>query len=95
MLGFHDVTVILHIAASDLASVFIAEPLHGKAAFQYIFPHRVHDLLQLRFEHRTVQLLRVPRPPCVPELVATASKVHADMADSTPPPIFFGVRGIK
>ena len=81
MLGFHDVTVILHIAASDLASVFIAEPLHGKAAFQYIFPHRVHDLLQLRFEHRAVQLLRATGPPCMPELVAAAAKVHAAMSN--------------
>ena len=95
MLGFHDVAVVLHIAAIDFAAAFIAEALHGEAAFQYIFPQRVHDLLQLRFEHRTVHFLRTPRPPGVPELISAASEVHADMADGTQPLIFFGVRGIK
>ena len=95
MLGFHDVAVVLHIAAIDFAAVFIAEALHSEAVFQYIFPHRVHDLLQFRFEHKAVQLLRPPRPPGMPELISAATEVHADMADGTPPLIFFGVRSIK
>lgn len=80
MLGFHDVAIVLHPTASDLAAVFIAETLHSEAVFQHTLPQRVHDLLQLRFEHRAVQLLRASRPPCMPELVAAAPKVHADMA---------------
>lgn len=95
MLGFHDVAVVLYIAAGDLASVFIAEALHGKAAFQDVLPHHVNDLLKLCFEHRAVQLLRAPRPPGMPELISAATEVHADMTDGTPPLIFFGVRSIK
>ena len=95
MLGFYDIAVVLHIAAGDLSAVVIAESLHGEAAFQHIFPQRVHNLLQLRFEHRAVQLLRATGPPCMPELIAAAPEVHADMADSAKPLIFFGVLGIK
>ena len=67
----------------------------SEAAFQHTLPQRVHDLLQLRFEHRAVQFLRAAGPPCMPELVAAASEVHADMSNGTQPLIFFGVRGIK
>ena len=95
MLGFHDVAVVLYIAAADFPAVFIAETLHSEAVFQNILAQRVHDLLQLRLERRAVQLLRTPRPPCMPELVAAAPEVHADMANGTQPLIFFGVRGIK
>ena len=95
MLGFHDVAVVLYIAAVDFSAVVIAETLHSEAVFQHTLPQRVHDLLQLRFEHRAVQLLRAAGPPCMPELVAAAPEVHADMADSAKPLIFFGVLGIK
>ena len=95
MLRFHDVAVVLYIAAVDFPAVFIAETLHSEAAFQYTLPQRVHDLLQLQLECGAVQLLRAPRPPCMPELIAAAPEVHADMANGTPPLIFFGVRGIK
>ena len=95
MLGFHDVTVVLCPAAADFATAGITETLHSEAAFQHTLPQRVHDLLQLRFEHRAVQLLRATGPPCMPELVAAASEVHPDMSNGTQPLIFFGVRGIK
>ena len=95
MLGFHDVAVVLYIAAADFPAVFIAETLHSEAVFQNILAQRVHDLLQLRLERRAVQLLRTPRPPCMPELVAAAPEVHADMADSAKALIFFGMLGIK
>ena len=95
MLGFHDVAVVLYIAAADFPAVFIAETLHSEAVFQNILAQRVHDLLQLRLERRAVQLLRTPRPPCMPELVAAAPEVHSDMADSAKALIFFGVLCIK
>ena len=95
MLSFHDVAIVLYIAAVDFAAVVIAETLHCEAAFQHTLPQRVHDLLQLRFERGAVQLLRAAGPPCMPELVAAAPEVHADMANGTQPLIFFGVRGIK
>ena len=95
MLRFHDVTVVLCPAAADFATAGITETLHSEAAFQHTLPQRVHDLLQLRFEHRAVQFLRAAGPPCMPELVAAASEVHADMSNGTQPLIFFGVRGIK
>ena len=95
MLSFHDVTVVLCPAAADFPAVFIAETLHSEAAFQHTLPQRVHDLLQLRFEHRAVQLLRAAGPPGMPELVSAAPEVHADTADSAKPLIFFGVLGIK
>ena len=95
MLGFHDVAVVLHIASGDFAAVVIAESLHGETAFQDVLPHRVNDFLKLGLERRAVQLLRTPRPPGMPELISAATEVHADMADSTPPLIFFGVRSIK
>jgi len=95
MLRFHNVTVVLCPAAADFPAVFIAETLHREAVFQHTLPQRVHDLLQLRFEHRAVQFLRAAGPPCMPELVAAASEVHPDMSNGTQPLIFFGVRGIK
>ena len=95
MLGFHDVAVVLYIAAADFPAVFIAETLHSEAVFQHIFAELTNDLLQLRLERRAVQLLRTPRPPCMPELVAAAPEVHADMADSAKALIFFGVLCIK
>ena len=95
MLRFHDVAVVLYIAAVDFPAVVIAKTLHREATFQHTLPQRVHDLLQLRFEHRAVQFLWAAGPPCMPELVATAPEVHADMSNGTQPPIFFGVRGIK
>lgn len=95
MLGFHDVAVVLYIAAVDFSAVVIAETLHREAAFQHIFAELTNDLLQLRFERGAVQFLRATGPPCMPELVAAAPEVHADMADSAKPLIFFGVLGIK
>ena len=95
MLRFHDVAVVLYIAAVDFPAVFIAKTLHSEAVFQHILAQRVHDLLQLRFEHRAVQLLRAAGPPGMPELIAAAPEVHADMANGTQPLIFFGVRSIK
>ena len=95
MLGFHDVAVVLYIAAADFPAVFIAETLHSEAVFQHTLPQRVHDLLQLQLECRAVQLLRAAGPPCMPELVAAAPEVHTDMSNGTQPLIFFGVRGIK
>ena len=95
MLRFHDVTVVLCPATADFATAGITETLHSEAVFQHTLPQRVHDLLQLRFEHRAVQLLRAAGPPCMPELVATAPEVHPDVANGTQPLIFFGVRGIK
>ena len=95
MLGFHDVAVVLCPATADFATAGITETLHSKAAFQHTLPQRVHDLLQLRFEHRAVQLLRATGPPCMPELIAAAPEVHADMADSAKALIFFGMLGIK
>ena len=95
MLGFHDVAVVLYIATSDFPTVFITETLHGKAVFQHTLPQRVHDLLQLRFEHRAVQFLRAAGPPGMPELIAAAPEIHADMSNGTQPLILFGVRGIK
>ena len=95
MLGFHDVAVVLYIAAVDFAAVVIAETLHSEAVFQHTLPQRVHDLLQLQLECGAVQLLRAPRPPGMPELISAATEVHADMTDGTPPLIFFGVRSIK
>ena len=95
MLRFHNVTVVLCPAAADFPAVFIAETLHREAVFQHTLPQCVHDLLQLRFEHRAVQFLRAAGPPCMPELVAAASEVHPDMSNGTQPLIFFGVRGIK
>ena len=95
MLGFHDVAVVLCPAAADFPAVFIAETLHSEAVFQHTLPQRVHDLLQLRLERGAVQFLWAAGPPSMPELVAAAPEVHADMADGTPPFIFFGVRGIK
>ena len=80
MLRFHDVTVVLCPAAADFPAVFIAETLHSEAVFQHTLPQRVHDLLQLQLERGAVQLLRATGPPCMPELVAAAAKVHADMA---------------
>ncbi len=95
MLGFHDVAVVLCPAAADFPAVFIAETLHSEAAFQHTLPQRVHDLLQLRFERRAVQFLWAAGPPCMPELIAAAPEVHADMADSAKALIFFGMLGIK
>ena len=95
MLGFHDMAVVLYRAAADFATAGITETLHGKAVFQHTLPQRVHDLLQLRLERGAVQFLWAAGPPSMPELVAAAPEVHADMADGTPPFIFFGVRGIK
>ena len=95
MLGFHDVAVVLCPAAADFATAGITETLHGKAVFQHTLPQRVHDLLQLQLECGAVQFLRATGPPCMPELVAAAPEVHADMANGTQPLIFFGVRGIK
>ena len=95
MLRFHDITVVLCPAAADFPAVFIAKTLHGKAVFQYTLPQRVHDLLQLQLECGAVQFLRATGPPCMPELVAAAPEVHADMADSAKALIFFGVLGIK
>ena len=95
MRGFHDVAVVLYIAAVNFSAVFIAESLHCKTIFQHALPQRVHDLLQLRLERGAVQLLRAAGPPGMPELIAAASEVHADMTNGTQPLIFFGVRGIK
>ena len=95
MRGFHDVAVVLCPAAADFPAVFIAKTLHSEAVFQHTLPQRVHDLLQLQLECGAVQLLRATGPPCMPELVAAAPEVHADMANGTQPLIFFGVRGIK
>ena len=95
MLRFHDVAVVLYIAAVDFAAVIITEELHSEAVFQYTLPQRVHDLLQLQLECGAIQLLRATGPPCMPELVAAAPEIHADMANGTQPFIFFGVRGIK
>ena len=95
MLGFHDVAVVLCPAAADFPAVFIAKTLHSEAVFQHTLPQRVHDLLQLRFEHRAVQLLRTTGPPGMPELIAAAPEVHPDMTNGSQPLIFFGVRGIK
>ena len=95
MLSFHDVAIVLYIAAVDFAAVIITEALHSEAVFQYTLPQRVHDLLQFCLEHGAVQLLRATGPPCMPELVAAAPEIHPDMADGTQPLIFFGVRGIK
>ena len=95
MLRFHDVAVILYIAAVDFSAVFIAKSFHREAAFQHIFTELTNDLLQLRFERGAVQLLRATGPPGMPELVSAAPEVHADMANGTQPLIFFGVRGIK
>ena len=95
MLRFHDVAVVLYIAAVDFAAVVIAETLHSEAAFQHIFTKLTNDLLQLRFELGAVQFLRATGPPGMPELVSAAPEVHADMANGTQPLIFFGVRGIK
>ena len=95
MLRFHDVAVVLYIAAVDFAAVVIAETLHSEAAFQHIFTKLTNDLLQLRFERGAVQLLRATGPPGMPELVSAAPEVHADTADSAKPLIFFGVLGIK
>ena len=95
MLRFHDVAVVLYIAAVDFPAVVIAKTLHREAAFQHIFSELTNDLLQLRFERGAVQLLRATGPPGMPELVAAAPEVHADMANGTQPLIFFGVRGIK
>ena len=94
-LRFHDLAVVLYIAAVDFPAVVIAETLHGEAIFQHTLPQRVHDLLQFQFERGAVQLLRAAGPPGMPELVATAPEVHADMTNGTQPLIFFGVRGIK
>jgi len=55
----------------------------------------VHDLLQLQLECGAVQFLRAAGPPCMPELVAAAPEVHANMADSAKALIFFGMLGIK
>ena len=95
MLGFHDVAVVLCPAAADFPAVFIAKTLHSEAVFQHTLPQRVHDLLQLQLECGAVQLLRATGPPCMPELVAAAPEVHADMADSAKALIFFGVLCIK
>ena len=95
MLRFHDVAVVLYIAAVDFPAVVIAKTLHREATFQHTLPQRVHDLLQFLLERGAVQLLRATGPPGMPELVAAASEVHADMADGTQPLIFFWVRGIK
>ena len=94
-LRFHDVTVVLCPAAADFPAVFIAETLHSEAVFQHTLPQRVHDLLQLQLERGAVQLLRATGPPCMPELIAAAPEVHADMSNGTQPFIFFRVRGIK
>ena len=80
MLRFHDVAIVLYIAAVDFAAVVIAETLHREAAFQHTLPQRVHDLLQFQLECGAVQFLRASRPPCMPELVAAAPEVDADMA---------------
>ena len=95
MLGFHDATVVLCPAAVDFPAVVIAETLHSEAAFQHILAELIHNLLQLRFERGAVQFLRATGPPGMPELVAAAPEVHADMTNGTQPLIFFGVRGIK
>ena len=95
MLGFHDVAVVLYIAAVDFPTVVIAKTLTREADFQTILTQLTNDLLQLRFERGAVQLLRAAGPPGMPELVATAPEVHADMTNGTQPLIFFGVRGIK
>ena len=95
MLRFHDVAVILYIAAADFSAVLIAKTLHREAVFQHTLPQRVHDLLQFQLECGAVQFLRVPRPPGMPKLIAAAPEVHADMANGTQPLIFFGMRGIK
>ena len=95
MLGFHDVAVVLYIAAADFPAVFIAETLHSEAVFQNILAQRVHDLLQLRLERGAVQFLRATGPPGMPELIAAAPEIHADMAHGTQPLIFFEVLGIK
>ena len=95
MLSFHDVAIVLYIAAADFPAVFIAKTLHSEAVFQHTLPQRVHDLLQLQLECGAVQLLRATRPPCMSELVAAAPEVHPDMANGTQPRIFFGVRGLK
>ena len=79
-LRFHDVAVVLYIAAVDFSAVFIAKALHSEAAFQHTLPQRVHDLLQFQLECGAVQFLRAPRPPGMPKLVAAAPEVHADMA---------------
>jgi len=50
MLRFHDVAVVLYIAAVDFPAVVIAKTLHSEAAFQHIFTELTNDLLQLRFE---------------------------------------------
>ena len=94
-LRFHDVAVVLYIAAVDFAAVFIAEALHSKAAFQHIFTELTNDLLQLRLQRGAVQFLRATGPPGMPELVSAAPEVHADTANSAKTLIFFGVLGIK
>ena len=74
MLRFHDVAVILYIAAVDFSAVFIAKSFHREAAFQHIFTELTNDLLQLRFERGAVQLLRATGPPGMPELVPLRPK---------------------
>ena len=76
------------ILRDALVVIQISQELTGSA-------QRVHDLLQFLLEHRAVQFLRAAGPPCMPELVAAAPEVHANMADSAKALIFFGMRGIK
>ena len=90
-LRFHDVAIVLYIAAVDFPTVVIAKTFHSEAAFQHIFAELTNDLLQLRFERGAVQFLWAAGPPCMPELTAAAPEVHADMADSAKALIFFGM----
>ena len=75
--------------------MFIAESLHGKAAFQHVLPQLVYYLLEFLLESRAVQFLRTSQPPCVPKLVTAAAKVHADMSDGPQPFVLGGKLPIK
>ena len=81
MLRFYDVAIILRPAARYFAAVFMAKAPHKGKVFQNRFPQLVHDLLEFRFELRRVKALCAARMPCVPELRAAFSKIHADVTN--------------
>ena len=85
MLCLYDVAKILRPIPVDSSSMLITEVRHCNTVFQNILSHHVNDFLKFSLERRTVQVLRSAWMPCVPELVAAASEVHADMTDSPQP----------
>ena len=85
MLCLYDVAKILCPISVDPSSMFITEVRHCNTVFQNILSHHVNDLLKSCLERRIVQVLSSAWMPCVPEFVAAASEVYADMTDSPQP----------